>query len=222
MGKKNQFQDELNVRWSILVIVKQVAKSANYFFNPPSKLESNFINRRIELTFVRWAIWRLLIIEISKLVSSSESQKFNVNKLINKLKPGGFYSNLEFDANMLEDYQKRLELHKGLIEEIEKFRNKVYAHNDESPFLNLEPNFSIDDCIDLIFLIEEFIAYLGSKILNTSFICPSLTLTENSFDYIYEYALSEQQHNIQLAESNGFSYKEFTGCDIFLEERKWG
>lgn len=82
---------DLDARWQILIIAKEVLKFAHYFDTPETHDEHNYINRHRHLIFIKWSLFQLATIELSKLFSASENQKFNMLKLLKKASKDGEY-----------------------------------------------------------------------------------------------------------------------------------
>jgi hypothetical protein len=131
-SKKKQLEEDIEIRWKILIIIKEVLKFAANIAEPAT------VRRDRHLTFIGWALWRLTIIELCKLFSDSDNQKFNIIKLLRKISPDGDYRSLKFSEDQLKEFKNRAEQLQPAISEITKLRNTFYAHTDKDPFPQVE------------------------------------------------------------------------------------
>lgn len=109
------------------------------------------------------------IIELDKVFSSSNQQKFNIRKLLNKLKSNGHYRSFNFDSNLISEWEKSIENNESLLKMINDSRSQVFAHSDRGEAKRLVRGHDIKAFEKLFNLIEEVISKLYSSIVGSTF-----------------------------------------------------
>lgn len=208
---KELLKADIEIRWKILIICKEVLKFSHYLTKPETVEEQNYIYRDRHLTFINWALWRLVVIEMAKLFSHAESQKFNIIKLIGKVRPQGSYRSLKFDESILAEWDLELLKHTDSVEEISRLRNKFYAHVDGDPFEGIETSLTISACIEMLEFATEVIRTLAGKYLKTDYIAQTLYYDSKNFNLVKILVEAEQQKRQQIVKETGMSYKELFG-----------
>jgi len=61
-SEKEMLRVDLEERWQILIIAKEVLKFSHYFDSPETRDEHNYINRHRHLIFIKWSLWRLQLV----------------------------------------------------------------------------------------------------------------------------------------------------------------
>lgn len=208
MSKKLELGTELNLRWKITLIAKEVLLFANYLSKPDTEQEQDFIVRHRHLSFINWSLWRLAVIELCKLYGESESQKFHLQKLLKKLSKEGYYRSMKFDQEKLQSWKERLLVLQPAVDEIFSLRNTLYAHTDADPFGKIQSNITFQQCKDLVDLAEEIIRSVSGQILDNDYIFRSLYFHSRPFDFVKILSEVEYKYYKDIAESNGMSYDE--------------
>ena len=75
-------------------------------------------------------MFRVLINELAKLFSNSESDKCRLSAFIDSLSKSGYYRSLKFSKEKVELWQKKLNEQSDIIKKVSTLRSKVYAHTD--------------------------------------------------------------------------------------------
>ncbi|WP_431199636.1 hypothetical protein ACQ86K_01210 [Mucilaginibacter sp. P19] len=212
-SKRALLKEDIEIRWKILIITKEVLKFATYFEMPETRLESVYIRQHRHLSFISWSLWRLAIIELCKLFGDSDNQKFNMLKLLRKVGPAGDYRSLKFNQETLAAFNERANDLSLVIHEINRLRNNLFAHTDSDPFDRTETFITVSECGLLAEFAEEIIRTLADTFLDTDYIANTLYFDSRSFDFIYMLAKAEQDENITIAEQANMSFKELFGYD---------
>jgi hypothetical protein len=157
MSPRKQLQDQL---WRITEIYLNAKENFNYCYylhRPDTKEEAEYIAIDRSLLFIRHSLWRLTIIELSKLYSSKENDKFNLHKLVNRFSEEGFCSKLGIDFSDVLIWESQI-ISKGVaIENVNTLRDKIYAHTD--------PNKDSYKTIDLFFHDIETLLEIAASII---------------------------------------------------------
>lgn len=212
-SKRDMLKTDIEIRWKILIIAKETLKFCSSFQNPNTKIERYYVSRDKHLTFIGWSLWRMLIIDLSKLFGDSDNQKYNVMKLLRKLDPAGDYKSLKYAPKYLEGFNRRITELNESIKEISRLRNRFFAHADSDPFIKIETTLTTADCEKLTDLAEEIIRAVASKCIGTDYIVYPLYYNSKDFDMIYTLANLEQEENLKIAEQHKMSHKDLFGYD---------
>lgn len=120
--------------WRITEIFLNAKENFNYSYylhKPDTTEEAEYVKHDRDLIFIRHSLWRLSIIELSKLFSNNtNTHKFNLSHFISKLKPGGHFSNFQIDPLKIAEWEKAILTKQELIKNIITLRDKIYAHTD--------------------------------------------------------------------------------------------
>jgi hypothetical protein len=183
-SKKLQLKQDIEIRWKITIIAKEVYKFSNYFVNPNTDGERNYVSNHRHLNFISWALWRLSVIELCKLFGDSEKQNYNLQKLLKKMAPDGHYRALTFDNDKLNDFNNKLKGFDDSIREINRLRNNFYAHTDKDPFEKIETTLRTSDCANLIVFAEEVLQGLAEVVGNEQYLFNTNVYDSQEFNFI--------------------------------------
>jgi hypothetical protein len=90
---KDVIKQEIWGIWQILILARECFEYSNYLYNPDTKEEFEYLSFSQDFDFIRHILWRMTIIELSKLFSSSSKRdRFNLKHFIDKLKKTGHFS----------------------------------------------------------------------------------------------------------------------------------
>ncbi|MET4139687.1 hypothetical protein [Pedobacter sp. UYP1] len=212
-SKKLLLKTEIEIRWKILIIIKEVLKFAAYFEQPETQLEQYYIRQHRHLGFIGWSLWRLAVIELCKLFGDSTNQKFNILKLLQKMDKTGYYGVLKFNTETLVEFNQRVAELIPTIKEVSRLRDKLYAHTDKDPFEQTDTFINTDDCFVLVGFAEEVIRTLAGTYLDTDYIVNTLYYDSRNFDFIHTLAKLEQDKHIALAAQNNMTFSDLFGHD---------
>lgn len=128
---KNQLQEEIKEIYRILVTAYQAFEFSFYLNQPSTEEEEKYSKSSTFFRFTEYTFWRVLVVELSKLLSENkQTNKFNVRKLLSKLKSNGHYRKLGFDGKLILEWENELEIKESTIQEILDLRDKIYSHSD--------------------------------------------------------------------------------------------
>ena len=168
MGKREELKSELKEIWHVLILSKQCFNYTLYFHKPDTQEELEYLNYSRDFRFIRHILWRMTVIELSKIFSKSKRRdKFNFVNLINKLRKNGYYSCLDFPSDILDRWVSDLNIHSNIIERLLTLRDKYYAHSDN---LNepLDIIILFDEIKELILLLENLITDINKIVFQTA------------------------------------------------------
>jgi hypothetical protein len=184
-SKIKMLKEDVEFRWKILILIKETLMFYISFERPNTEVERFYVYRDLHLRFISLSLWRLLIIELSKLFGDSENQKYNVLKLLRKLAPSGEYRSLRFDEDTLNRLISNINQFKSSIDEVSHLRDNYYAHSDRDPFEKIDTTLTLTNCEELTSLAEEVIRTVGSCCLNNDYIIMPLYFNSKKFDLVY-------------------------------------
>jgi len=190
MKDKNQLnREELdNKLWritEILITAKECFLYSKYLYKPESEEEAKYLQYSVHFHFIRHSLWRLSIIELSKLFSTSKQRdRFNIVSFITQLKKDGHFANLNFDESIITKWEKRLSENKDQIDKILTLRDKVYAHTDPKKDDYRGIQLYLRDIEQLFLIVENMISEIKSKIFDAHMDLTTPVFGRHKFDII--------------------------------------
>lgn len=135
MNKKNLLKSDLESINKFIITIIQSFEYAYYLHYPEQnysydKPKSNLISASGFLSFTEYAMWRILIVEIHKLVKDSKSEKFNLFLLLRKLERSGDYRSIGIEHAKVVEWKLALLNKLPSIAKVVTLRSKLYAHTD--------------------------------------------------------------------------------------------
>jgi len=131
MTKIEELKNEV---WRITEIFLNAKENFNYSYylhRPDTTQEAEYLKNDRDLIFIRHSLWRLSIIELTKLFSDNpRTHKFNLLHFLSKLKPTGYYSDVKIDTMKIAEWETLIFTEDKLINDIVTLRDKIYAHTD--------------------------------------------------------------------------------------------
>lgn len=172
--KKEELRNEIDVITSIYLDAKHNFGYCYYLYKPKTSNETEYLLTDQDLQFIRNSLWRLTIIDLSKLFSKGKNDKFNLKRFINKLKRNNYFGDMNIDEIKVSGWESKISNEAPLIESILKLRDKVYAHTDSN--VNLCHNIIIyfTQVEELFKLTENIISEINSTVFDefTDFTSP--------------------------------------------------
>jgi uncharacterized protein YoxC len=132
MTKKQELREEIETFWKIYITARHSLEITKYLADSKTKRSENLFWKHIQITCFKNAI-----VELDKLVSESENQKFRVSKLISKLLPKGHFRTFQFPEEKINEWNDQLHEYSDTITQIKTLRDNLYAHTDRKK-LSLE------------------------------------------------------------------------------------
>lgn len=108
--KKEKLKKNIRSIWEILTISKECFEYAFYFHKPETDDESEYLNKSRDFKFIRHILWRMTIIELSKLFRNSKnSDRHNLNHFINQLKRNQYFGDIGVLEEKIQNWEKVLQ-----------------------------------------------------------------------------------------------------------------
>jgi hypothetical protein len=140
---------------------------ASYLYDKFNITSENLTSHWLE---IRFAFFRLLVIDTAKIFTSSKSQKYNIFKLLDSLETG-IYQNLNFPKPRIKAFRTQLHQFENFCLTTKQFRDQVFAHTDN--FSGITPG-------EEFFPTLEKLITLGYLIINElSTVIPGFALYPN-------------------------------------------
>lgn len=184
----HRLKEELKIKTSQLLKVYFFAQEAylytEYFHNPRSLKELKLVKESPHsrnLSVIMHMMFRTLIVEVAKLFSRSESDKFRLDKFIASLSSSGHFRKLGINNNLIDRWRKRIEEHSASISDILLIRDKIYAHTDNPnvSYNDIEIQFEIIK--SLLDVAKDLLTEIHFSIFNASLSFESPTFDEDRF-----------------------------------------
>lgn len=197
--KKEKLKKNIRSIWEILTISKECFEYAFYFHKPETDDESEYLNKSRDFKFIRHILWRMTIIELSKLFRNSKnSDRHNLNHFINQLKRNQYFGDIGVLEEKIQNWEKVLQDNQKLITNILTLRDNVYAHTDLKKVDFKLINISFQEIEILINLSEEIIKEIYSVAFDSDVRFRAIYFNKDRFDLIK--ILAEEKKNRR----NGF------------------
>lgn len=129
--KKDEIKQEIWGIWEILILARECFEYSNYLYNPDTKEEKEYLTYSEDFDFIRHILWRMTIIELSKLFSGSRKRdRFEIKTFIAKLKKSGQFSEAGISEATINKWETELLDSNKTVKNILTLRDKIYAHSD--------------------------------------------------------------------------------------------
>ena len=196
---KNKVLKELDAVGGIIFVASYNISCLEYMImddeNKKKEITQRFIFMRVALN----SIWSITILELNKLFSSSQKDRFRLTSFINRLINN--YMNIEWKKNMslerLQEIKAKIENYKDKIKMIKTLRDKQIAHKE---FLSSPLYLTLKDIKPLLILCQDIYNDL------------SLALTDGTT--IWKLSESENIHAVVVSLSKYQRIKELTYQNI--------
>jgi hypothetical protein len=183
--KKAVLKESIWSIWEILTISKECFEYALYFHKPETEDESEYLNKSKDFKFIRHILWRMTIIELSKLFSNSKNRdKYNLNHFINNLKRNQYFGDIGILEEKIQKWEKILQDNQKLIEDVLILRDKVYAHTDPKKDDFKLIDISFQEIEILINLSEEIIVEIYSVAFDSDVRFRTIYFNKDRFNLI--------------------------------------
>jgi hypothetical protein len=175
--------------WRITEIFLNAKENFNYSYylhRPPTNEEAEYLKNDRDLIFIRHSLWRLSIIELTKLFSdNSRTHKFNLLHFLSKLKAEGYYSEIRIDILKIAEWESLIFTEDKLINDVVTLRDKIYAHTDpdKDEYGKIEIYFnqieSLFELVESIIIEINLVAFnLSTSLLTPTFDRKDFTLVK--------------------------------------------
>lgn len=182
---KKELEDKLERIMHVYIFAQEAYLYSEYFHNPKSDEELKLVTaspHRGNLTLIMHLMFRTLIIEISKLFSRSDNDKFRLSKFIESLSLSGHFKKICFSQTLVEKWKNEIDKNESVISDILLMRSKIYAHTDNplSDDYN-EIDISFKQIKVLLDIAQEIIKTVYAEIFDTELNTNSPTFDRDNF-----------------------------------------
>lgn len=153
---KARIKDSCDLLWT----AKEALNIVSYL-TAPSQGKEEFFKRTNY--FLRWSQivnWRMAVIEVHKIVSKKDNDAHSLKKIFNIIRAN--IKKLSITEHDVLGWEAKLSAEANVIGEIEKQRDKVYAHTDLNA-KNITSTLAITDIENLIQIILDIFNGILSK-----------------------------------------------------------
>lgn len=158
-----------------------------------------YIETDESLKFIRHSLWRISVIELSKLFNDRKStDKLNLHHFIKKLKPDGHYKKFKVDSSILKEWVQAIEENKAVISDITTLRDKIYAHSDPNNSTYNTIRIYFDKVDKLLKLVETILSYIYLSVLVTTFDFEDPYFSRKDFQLVTILATEQKRRNDAL------------------------
>lgn len=202
--KKDEIKQEIWGIWEILILARECFEYSNYLYNPDTKEESEYLSFSQDFDFIRHILWRMTIIEISKLFAKRDS--FNLKHFIAKLKKAGHFSKAGINEATINKWETELFNNETTVTNILTLRNKIYAHSDlkKDDYNTIQITFQ--EIAKLILIAENVIKEIYLTVFKADTEMTTIVFDKNNFDIIKILA-DEKRKSIEALLGPRFTFK---------------
>lgn len=122
--------------------------------------EKEYISKNAHLGIIRQSMWMQCVIQIHKLVSSSnKNHKFRFKTILNKVKEKGQdFNKLKISTDIIKEIENELEKLDPITRKIDILRDQIYAHTDRQVTQEIfEDGLTINEMEHLLIFTKYFI-----------------------------------------------------------------
>ena len=168
MSKRNQFKTHLEKIVKIFFLGKEsyLVLRELYKVNDCSEylIDLKFKGSFFTLTKVNY--WRIIILQLSKLFI--EREEFNIIKILENCKKGGYYKSLNINQEFINNELSRITAKKKLIDDIKLQRDKIFAHEDSNNE-GIVNDITLDEREELFDLCQNIIFHIYTEVFDTHY-----------------------------------------------------
>ncbi|MFV8327929.1 hypothetical protein [Flavobacterium sp. ZS1P14] len=163
-NKLRRHTKEIN---DIMLLAQSSFKIVDYLTNPQSVIEREVINQNKFFKYSTELNWRIFVIEMAKLFSTSDRAHFyNLSKFIRKFKPDGEFGQVEeIDQYSMSIWEQNLNLEKIKIDNLMLQRDKLYSHNDPNRE-GIKNELSFVDAKELLNVVKRIISEIYAAVFD--------------------------------------------------------
>ncbi|MDM1536375.1 hypothetical protein [Myroides odoratimimus] len=168
MTYKEQFKIKLENILNIIGMTNEFYNFTYHFHHYKNEDEKDFIYsgpHSQQMAFIRYSLFRNTIIELAKLYSESDNDKYNLNKLLKDCLDG-FSAQLKIPREYLISFKKVLDENNNLIKRIQNVRSNFYAHSKDYR-LDVQFDISFEEVKFLIQFAEHLLNYIYEFLYDT-------------------------------------------------------
>jgi len=185
----------------VFIFAQEAYLYTEYFHNPETQEELDLVTKsphNSNLSTIMHLMFRTVIIEVSKLYSRSENDKFQLERFIASLSPSGHFGRIGISTVHIRVWEKLLIDNKTVIDNILLLRSKLYAHTD-NPMTNYsEIDISFKEIKTLLDIAEEILKSIYLDIFDTGLLTDSPTFDRPRFMILKLLAKAEKERQEEI------------------------
>ena len=176
LPNQNKYQplfDKITEFWKIVYGCRQYYLYCYHLHKPKSQFEQEYLFHSRFFKITKHIFWRTLVIEIAKLYSNRDNDKYNIQKLLRNLSERGQFRNANFDKEILEAWSCVIKQNETVINILLGLRDKYYGHTD-SPEEKAKVDhewLTIEQVEPLIKMAEDVISKVHSNVFDSAADC---------------------------------------------------
>jgi hypothetical protein len=201
MDRKSELKNEISNIWEIFINANECFHYSFYLHKPDTQEEFDYLNSSNDLKYIRHIMWRMSIIELSKLFSGPKTRdRFNIQHLISKLKKDGNLGNIGISDETLNNWEAEIKKNQKSVNSILTLRDKIYAHTDSHKTEYLSTTLSFEDIGYLLKIVEVIIQDIHSSVFETYADVETIVFNRKRFN-IVKILAEERKVKIEILEN---------------------
>jgi len=185
----------------VIIFAQEAYLYTEYFHNPETKEELDLVTKSphtSNLSTIMHLMFRTVIVEVSKLYSRSENDKFQLESFINSLSSSGHFRKIDISAAHIEKWKKLLVDNKPVIDNILTLRSKLYAHTDNPMTSYNEIDISFKEIKTLLDIAAEILTNIYHDVFDTGLLTDSPTFDRERFGILKLLAKAEKERQEEI------------------------
>ncbi|SEW16986.1 AbiU2 domain-containing protein [Chitinophaga arvensicola] len=190
-------RDKVSEYWKIVYQCRQHYLYCLRLHKPKDELEAKYLAVDRFMNNTRHLYWRVLIIEIAKLYSTSRNDYYNIQNFTNQFKADQIFGWVQVNHETLQEWQSFLDTNQMLLQTIRGLRNRFYGHTD-TPAQKAEVEYddlTIEQIEPLIAFAEQLLKVIYLSAFDSD-VSLRVEYHEGDFDFISILA-KEKQNRIK-------------------------
>jgi len=168
MSKKTEFKSDLEKIVRIFFLCKESYLVLRELYKTVDNTDY-IINLKFKgpfFTLTKVNYWRIIALQLSKIYV--ERERFNIIKLLEKCKKGGYFASINLNQDFIEEQLYMISQKQKYIEHIKLQRDKIFAHEDADN-AELANDLTLDETKDLIDLCQNILFKMYGEVYETHF-----------------------------------------------------
>lgn len=182
MSKTDELKKDLWRITEAYAIAKENFNYCYYLHQPKTDSELKYVNLDRHLKVIRHSLWRLTIIELSKLFSNRVTDKFNLYRFIPKL--SNHYRTIIPSNLQTEEWNHLLEANNDTIQDVIKLRDNIYAHTHLGKEQYRNVDLSFEDINKLFEIVGIVIKQVNLLVLEREYDLRTPVFDREDFDIL--------------------------------------
>ncbi len=169
--KESELHTEITQISGILIQAQESLRIVEYLSTPKS--DDIDFNRAINSSFMRYTAdkyWKILVIELVKLLSNSKSQDYRIPIFISKFESNGIFGDFNVSDNKIAEWKLMISSKSNEITNLSDQRDKLYAHTDRNISDSHFNKLKFEDVKELIQFLQDVLKSIYKEVFHSNYL----------------------------------------------------